>query len=130
MNIQESLQRLKDLNKERLILEAEIEPLLLKYSGGHSIEKIITEDNHIDFLVGIYHWGYNEDWFSVTYNYFDNPEEYIQKEKELAKIHEEECRKKELERGVEEERVRYEELKKKFEGSEQLKKRFEESKFD
>jgi len=126
MNI-ETLKRATQLTKElkEITENEELKDKLSLFSMDYhsalsNISEVNISDNSISFLASGYARGYFENEFTVTWDFLDNPNKYIQKKRlealEKAEKEEEE-RKKKLE---ERERQKLKELKEKYESTQLL----------
>lgn len=115
-NIQEILQKYKQISLEKNKIEKELYPYLKIYYPYGDIEwSIITHDNKFEWAVQCSCRGelYTE-YFSVSLDYFDNPEQYIAREQELNRIAEEEREEKERLNEIEREKELLAKLKEKY----------------
>lgn len=103
--LQKAVKLSEELNKIKISIEKELS-LYLNQMCWHNAyvdtEDISINDNSVSFKYQYSAYGHAEDFAGVTWDYFDNPEEYIRLEK-LANIRKqerekEENAKKELER--------------------------------
>lgn len=97
----------------------EISKYLKIYSiGWINFDSIRIKDNRIEWSVEIsYHGEVETKYFSVSLDYFDNPEQYIASERELNRIAAEDEKEKERLKVIESEKEMLAKLKEKYENN-------------
>lgn len=116
-NIQETLQRYKSVSIEKDSIEKELYPYLRLYCGyGDILWSKITPENQFEWTVEYSCRGEADtNYYSVSLDYFDNPQQYIAREQELNKIAAKEKKEKERLKVIEQEKEMLAKLKEKYE---------------
>lgn len=115
-NIQETLLKYKQILLEKNKIEKELYPYLkFYYPYGFIVWSKITSDNKFEWAVENSCRGeVDTEYYSVSLDYFDNPEQYIAREQELNRIAEEEQEEKERLNEIEREKELLAKLKEKY----------------
>jgi hypothetical protein len=99
----------------------ELIPLLEKYSTNYhwalcdiDEQNITIDDQYVSFKASGNCRGWFEEHFSVKWDYFDNPEQYIENEKKQKEEQERQAKEKEKLHQEQFERAHYEKLKAKY----------------
>jgi len=114
-NLQKGLEIQKELNIIKESIKKELEPYLCQMCWHNAdINNIILGDNSVSFEYTYWAYGAATDWGDVTWDYFDDPKEYIEKEKIKKKEEQEREKIEDTEKELKKKRETFEKLKKEF----------------
>lgn len=113
---QETLSKARALQVELDEIESELIPLLRHYNRSKHVNldsatDINIKDGEVSWLASGYCYGHFEEAFSVSWDYFDDPEAYIKAEKDFEEKQKQRMIEKENKAKLDGERAEYARLK-------------------